>query len=398
VLKTPVYSIYDSPHQFEPLLPSPENARLLEKAAEISRAATRLTGAAHASTRASVRELVRSMNSYYSNRIEGQGTHPLNIERALRKDFDAKPDVARLQRIALAHIDAERELEKRVEAGESPMASAFLLAAHHALYARLAEDDRTTEDGRIVAPGQVRTENVDVGKHVPPDHASLPRFMRTMDERYDRRMGWDRHLIAVACMHHRAAWMHPFLDGNRRAVRLQSHSALWQLSDGLWSPSRGLARRKEEYYARLSNADHHRRGDLDGRGNLTQAGLVEWVEFFLDVYADQVQFMTKMLDLDDMKRRIEALIIFKAAQVKPIRREAILPLHHLFAAGPLRRDEFSQLTGLGERTARSLLSALLKEQLLVSDTPKGPVRLGLPLNALLFLFPSLYPEAQTRPD
>ena len=36
---------------------------------------------------------------------------------------------------------------------------------------------------------------------------------------------------------------------------------------------------------------------------------------------------------------------------------------------------------------------LLSTGLLVSDTRLGPVRLGLPLDALQFLFPSLYPEA-----
>jgi uncharacterized membrane protein len=45
------------------------------------------------------------------------------------------------------------------------------------------------------------------------------------------------------------------VDGNGRAVRLQSHCALWTLSDGLWSPSRGLARNTDGYYARLINAD-----------------------------------------------------------------------------------------------------------------------------------------------
>lgn len=390
--------MYDSPHQFEPLLPSPDQPALLEKAAEISRIATAMTAAAHATTRSTVRELVRSMNSYYSNRIEGQGTHPLNIERALHADFDERPDIARLQRIALAHIEAERELEERVDAGESPMSSSFLLSAHRALYSRLLEQDRTTDDGRIVVPGELRDANVDVGRHVPPDHIALPRFMKRMDECYDKRMSWDRHLLAAACMHHRAAWVHPFLDGNGRSIRLQSHCALWQLSDGLWSPSRGLARASKGYYAALSNADQPRRGDLDGRGNLTQAGLLEWVDFFLNVCLDQATFMVKMLDLDGMKRRIEALVTFRSTEEKGIRKEAILPLYHTFAAGPLTREEFSQATGLGERTARSLISTLVKEGLLVSATPKGPVRLGLPLHALQFLFPALYPEAATQPD
>lgn len=338
------------------------------------------------------------MNSYYSNCIEGQGTHPLHIENALRKKFSDTPKIARLQRVALAHIEAERALEQRVAKGESPTAAQFLVTAHHELYARLEPQDRTTEDGHIVIPGEVRKQDVEVGRHIPPTYTSLPTFMKRMDEVYDHKRGWDAHILHIACMHHRAAWVHPFRDGNGRSVRLQSHCALWELSDGLWPPSRGLARTTDLYYARLYNADAPRHGDLDGRGNLTTRGLVEWMDYFLDVCLDQVTFMDRMLELDGMKRRIEALIIFRGAQDKGVRMEAILPLHHLFAAGPLTRREFSQLTGLGERTARSLISKLLQEGLVVSDTALGPLRWGLPLNAMHFLFPELYPEAATKPD
>ncbi|MET0963559.1 MAG: Fic family protein [Noviherbaspirillum sp.] len=390
--------MYDSPHQFEPLVPTLLPPPMIDKAAEIVRSATLLSGAAHPSTRAALRELVRSMNSYYSNRIEGQGTHPLHIEAALRKAFSDRPDIARLQRVALAHIDAERELEQRVAAGVSPMSSAFLTAAHKALYARLAEEDRHTKDGRIVQPGEIRVDEVRVGQHIPPTASSLPRFQARLDEAYDHRHSWERHLIMVACLHHRAAWVHPFVDGNGRAVRLQSHCALWTLSDGLWSPSRSLARNVEGYYARLINADAPRRGDLDGRGNLSTAGLLEWVDYFLDICAGQVSFISRMLELDGMKRRIEALVTFRAAHDKAVRPEAILPLYHLFAAGPLTRREFTQMSGLGERTARTLVSRLLQAGLLESDSAAGPVRWGLPLDALQFLFPGLYPEAATRPD
>ena len=390
--------MYDSPHQFEPLVPAIIPPAMIEKVAAIVRSATRLAGAAQPASRATIRERVRSMNSYYSNRIEGQGTHPLHIEEALQKSFSDRPDVARLQRVALAHIDAERELERQVDAGVSPMSAAFLTFAHKALYARLAEDDRRTKDGRIVQPGEIRTDEVVVGRHIPPTASSLPRFQARLDQVYDHKHAWDRHMILVACLHHRAAWVHPFVDGNGRAVRLQSHCALWTLSDGLWSPSRGLARDTDNYYARLINADAPRRGDLDGRGNLTTAGLVEWVEYFLDICADQVGFMDRMLELAGMKRRIEALIVFRSAHDKAVRPEAILPLYHLFAAGPLTRREFTQMTGLGERTARSLISRLLQDGLLESDSASGPVRWGLPLDSLQFLFPGLYPEAATKPD
>jgi len=392
-------TMYDSPAQFEPLIPSLIPASSIERAIDIARSSSQLSAAAHPSARAAVRELVRSMNSYYSNRIEGQGTHPLNIERALHQEFSDQPAVAYLQRVALAHIEAERLLENQVTAGESALSSGFLRAAHQALYARLNESDRTTDDGHVIVPGELRQEDVEVGRHIPPTAASVPRFLERMDQVYrsgDKPREWHVLLVTIACAHHRAAWVHPFRDGNGRAIRLQSHCALWKLSEGMWSPNRGLARSVDDYYARLHNADMPRRGDLDGRGNLTTAGLVEWIDFFLDICADQVHFMGRMLELDGMKRRIEALITFRSAHDKALRPEAILPLYHVFASGPVTRREFAQLTGLQERTARSLLSRLLATGLLQSDTPLGPVRFGLPLDALQFLLPELYPEAATK--
>lgn len=385
--------MYSEPSQFEPLLPSVKTELLYEKASRIVQSSIGLTSIGHQTARSTVQELVRSINSYYSNRIEGQSTHPANIERALNQDFSQQPDIAQLQRIALAHIDAEKELEWMVENGATAFNSSFLLAAHKALYSRLSEEDRTTEDGRVVSPGVLRTESVIVGKHIPPTAESVPKFLQRMNDVYGKEKGWDRQLIAIACMHHRAAWVHPFLDGNGRATRLQTHCALWPLSGGLWSSSRGLARARQDYYAHLINADALRRGDLDGRGNLTAAGLTEWVNFFLDICEDQVKFMTRMLNLDGMKLRIEALIAYKAAHDKNIRMEAVLPVHHLFAAGPVTRGEFIQMTGLGERTGRSLLAQLLATKLVTSDTRYGSVRFNLPLDALHFLLPELYPEA-----
>lgn len=396
--------MYDSPHQFEPLLPQfPEP--LVSRAGQIARDAALLAGAAHPASRQVIRELVRSMNSYYSNRIEGQGSHPWDIERALRNDFSEKPGVAQLQRLALAHIEAEKDLEQMVEGGQSPLTAAFLQNAHRALYGRLSIEDRTTKEGMVVQPGEIRTKEVYVGDdgsgsqyHLAPKADSLPRFHARLDEVYARSWSWDMQLIIVACLHHRAAWVHPFIDGNGRSIRLQSHCALWKLSHGLWSPSRGLARNTKNYYAHLRNADGTRRGDLDGRGNLTLQGFIGWIDYFLDVCSDQVTFMTRMLDLDDMKRRIEALIMFRSAHDKEIRREAVLPMHHVFAAGPVARGEFQQMTGLGERTARALLASLLKCGLVESATPSAPVHWALPLDALQFLFPGLYPEVDVKPE
>jgi hypothetical protein len=60
--------------------------------------------------------------------------------------------------------------------------------------------------------------------------------------------------------------------------------------------------------------------------------------------------------------------------------------------GAFSRGQASRLTGLKERTARSLLSELIDEGLLISDTPKGPVRLHFSAHLLPVWFPDLGPE------
>jgi Fic family protein len=387
---------YTQPHQFEPLLPQRKLDALREQSRSVVELSYRLSGCAHPASVASLRELVREMNSYYSNRIEGQNTHPIQIERALHQDFSSKPEEAKLQRIALAHIEAERELETSKSEGMHTLSSAFLLRCHGALYGRLAAEDRTTEDGRVVMPGVLRTEQVSVGRHEPPPGDALGAFLARMDQVYARQTTLEDSLFSVAAAHQRAAWVHPFSDGNGRACRLQTHCAVWPMSAGLWSVSRGLARERDRYYALMDAADGPRQGDLDGRGNLSEGALWAWCAWFIEVCADQVGFMARMLELSGMKARIAALITFRAAQDKGIRSEAILPLYHLFLAGPTPRGEFQQMTGLGERTARALLSRLIETGLVTSAGHTAPVRFAFPLDALQFLLPELYPEAAAR--
>lgn len=390
-------AVYDQPHQFEPLLPGRQLEELGRKARPVIEAALRLQAAAHPATLAELRSLVRAMNSYYSNRIEGQSTHPVHIARALKADFSDQPDIARRQRLALAHIQAEQALDALCLDEVEALRSRSLLLAHRLLYEQLPPEDRRTDEGLPLQPGQLRAQDVLVSRHQPPTHSALPLFLSRADERYAKPWGLEQLLITAACAHHRLAWVHPFLDGNGRACRLYTHGAMRRLTGGLWSVNRGLARRRDKYYLHLSEADMPRHGDLDGRGNLSERMLIAWCEFFIDTCRDQVEFMSRMLDLDELKDRIGALITIRSHQrsTPDYRPEAILPLQHVMALGPISRGEFVQLTGLGERTARKVLAQLLSDGLLISDSPKGLVRMGLPLDALGVLLPNLYPEAAT---
>ena len=397
--------LYTSPHQFEPLMPQIALGKLVAETRRVFELSHELRGSLHPVTLIAVRELVRSMNSYYSNRIEGQGTHPGNIDRALRADFSTRPDVARRQRVAVAHIEAERELEARtanvVWRDVDALRSDLLIDAHRALYGRLPEDDRRSPEGIAIAPGSVRVDDVTVGRHDAPAHGSIRAFFGRMDDTYPKLRGVDSLLCGIAAAHHRFAWVHPFVDGNGRACRLQTHCALFPLNEGLWSVNRGLARDRDGYYLHLANADQPRQGDIDGRGNLSERMLREWCEYFVAVCKDQVAFMNRMLDFDGLRERLAALIAVREQSSihRHYRPEAVLPLHHVLVLGPLSRGDFVRMTGIPERTAQRTLTQLVKDGLLVSDGPKLPVRIGFPLDALGILFPNLYPEAATaNPD
>jgi Fic family protein len=272
-----------------------------------------------------------------------------------------------------------------------------LISAHRALYGRLSREDRLSEEGVLIVPGEVRTKDVSVGEHDAPSHEALAAFLERMDGVYPRLRGVDATLYGIAAAHHRFAWVHPFIDGNGRACRLQTHAALFGLSGGLWSVNRGLARDRDGYYARLGNADLPRQGDLDGRGNLSERGLREWCEYFISICKDQVTFMGHMLDLEGLRERVKALVSVRerSSEFQHYSIELAEPLYHVLRLGPIQKRDFVRMTGLSTRTGQRALSQLLKDGLLVSDGSKQVVRIGLPLDVLSILFPNLYPEAGT---
>jgi Fic family protein len=134
-------------------------------------------------------------------------------------------------------------------------------------------------------------------------------------------------------------------------------------------------------------ADTPRQGDLDGRGNLSERALVDFVTWFLRVALDQVTFMSELFDLDNLANRLRTFI----ARHERYRPEAAALLEQTLVRGEIERGEASRTTGLSVRTAQRLLNDLVGEGLLASATPKGPVSLRFPTHTLETLFPRLYP-------
>lgn len=384
-------------YAMEPMLPEDPRHELADLCLELTQKASHLAGGLSTTLRASVGDLVRSMNCYYSNLIEGHDTHPISIDQALAGDYSTDPRHRDLQKEAVAHIEVQRMIDR----GAAPfpvVSTEFLLWVHREFCTRLPADmlwvplPGSTEKDPLI-PGEFRRRLVRVGQHVPIAADEVPTFLARFQEAYDHnRLSRMNSLIAAAASHHRLLWIHPFLDGNGRVARLFSHALLLELQVGseLWSVSRGLARTINDYKAHLMAADGPRRGDLDGRGNLTMSGLTAFCRYFLRVCIDQVEFMGNLLDLTELQRRME-IWAEEEMRARRLPRGSWQLLREAVIAGAFQRGQAGPITGYEERQARSVLKALLEGGFLVSPTARSPVRLGFPATVVERWLPKLYP-------
>ncbi len=398
--------LYDEPVQMEPLVinsPRPVYDSLIGLAHELSEASACLDAALVPATARSLSELVSGMNCYYSNLIEGHHTLPIDIEKAL---FEIKEQIEQkdLQSLAVAHIEADRWA--KLQSLNKNSLLPFIVEVHRRFCEHLPKEMLKLKDGSYMEPGKFRERDVQVGIHVAPRADTLNRFLERFTEVYGLRLEWSKKggiskldgILAAFSAHHRFVWIHPFLDGNGRVARITIDAMLRECGVNgacLWSMSRGFAKTAEEYKAKLARADQHRMGDLDGRGNLSEKRLAEFCEYAMQTAIDQAKFMARMFALDKFRFRAEHFFQKVRFDLKP---ESIHLFIHAFSTGEFERMEASRLTGLPERTARDVLNALVLEGFLVSDTPRGKVRVGFPMHALGSLLPNLYPAGDLDVD
>ncbi len=398
------------PHLMEPLLPE-RGAILEDLAREVVAKSAALGGQLHPATQEAVAGLLRIVNSYYSNLIEGHSTHPIEIEKAMRQDYSKDPARRELQQESLAHIACQKKIDEALAAQTriNPARREFICWVHEEVYKELPEEFQWVGNrdggGKIrVVGGQLRNRYIEVGRHVGPAPETIAAFLDRFEVFYDL----SRHhgvtpVIAAAAAHHRLMWIHPFLDGNGRAARLFTDAYLKSIplaGYGLWNISRGLARHRDAYMAALSLADAPRRNDLDGRGNLSSEGLMEFCQFFLKISLDQIDYMGSLLHLDGLRDRIAGYVRLRSEEIipspspdgRPLKTEAAYMLMEALTRGRVPRGDMIRISGLAERTGRLVLSQLIDDGLLISDMPKGPVRLCLPTHFASYLFHNLYPS------
>lgn len=151
-------------------------------------------------------DLVRSMNCYYSNLIEGHDTHPIDIERAIKNDYSENTEKRNLQLEAKAHITVQQWIK---EGGLHGLATSSngIYEIHRRFGELLPDDLLRTEDPETgeriqLIPGEPRKNHVKVGRHIPISPGALPRFLEQFDRVYGG-LGKSETIIAAAAAHHR---------------------------------------------------------------------------------------------------------------------------------------------------------------------------------------------------
>lgn len=401
---SPHKQLYTQPAAMEPLLPEAARAKLADLTCEIFRQVGSLSAQIPSPVvRARAANLVREMNSYYSNLIEGHKTLPRDIERAIRHDFSTNPAKRVNQHLNRAHIEVEKLMFERLqnEPELSIHSARFLCWLHREFYQRLPEDlhwssDRSGKKYKI-EPGVLRAFEVYVGTHQPPHYQALPQIMARFSEFYGSKaiLPTDQ-LVALAAAHHRLAWIHPFADGNGRVTRLYSHAGLVRAGVdglGLWTLSRGLARRRKEYFEALSAADQKRWNDLDGRGNLSDHALGGFCLFILQTILDQIEFMSGLFQFETLAKRIDHYLQFEQLRLSARERERLSPLlRAALLEGEIERGHVGEIVGLRGTSARQIIRLALSEGLLDSATEKGPLSIVFSAKTLESYFPKLYQD------
>lgn len=380
---------------------SPE---LEEKLLEIARLDAQLNATVPVTMRESVEGLLRVVNSYYSNKIEGNPTKPSELIALVDDSIEHKSKgLLEIKR----HIEVQVKLNFENNPREDVAKQDFIKAIHKAFYAECTPDEllvSSSDNAKFyeIEPGEYRATDVVVGQHRPPKPDLVPAYMSWFASAYkiEYLHGLSKY-YAMAASHHRLAWIHPFLDGNGRVTRLFTDCFMRGIglkSYGLWSMSRGFARSSEQYYRYLSIADRPRQGGEDGRGILSDAGLVSFTEYFVDVAIDQMTYFTSLLEPYKLEERINVyfqlrfnggLFDSKGKPLKKLPLEAKDIYKTLLYNGPHTRKELQDKLQVSERKLRDIITEMAKDHLIFAP-PKRPLQVRLSPHAVEVLFPYLF--------
>jgi len=217
-----------------------------------------------------IRETLAIEWTYHSNAIEG---NTLTLPETLAVISDGITVKGKSLREHLEAVNHYEAIEKVVELAQPGVViSEKILLDIHALVLQKIEKEFA---------GRYRNVGVRItgANFIPPNPVKVPDMMEEL-------MGWlyenplQLHpLLLATIFHHRFVWIHPFIDGNGRTVRLMHNLLLMALG---YPPVIILKQDRLKYYKALNEAN-------DGRFEALALLMVQAAERSLDIYLSNLE-------------------------------------------------------------------------------------------------------------
>ena len=380
---------------------------LLKKAENVALKDTELVPHFSNITIEKIKNLLKITNSYYSNIIESEGTKPIDIEEALKKDYDKTDKNYKLKKLAVRYVEIQDKIKEWIK-NENPFTKEFILKLHNEFYSQDMEEFLEISHKNktyTMIPGEIRKEDVQVGKHIAPKGEEIDYLLNTFDNLYkfnNHKKLLSEKIIYSVSAHHRLLWIHPFLDGNGRISRLLLDAYFYYIGlkgYGIWTVSRGLAIHQDIYKKYLAIADMEKENSFDGRGFLSLKSLEEYVEKMLFIMEDQIDYMNGVLRLDKVLYRIEDFVDMTSTEYLksklPNQTIHSLPfyakqvLKELFIKGKLKRSDIVKLTNKSQRSVDYLMKQLKEMNLVIKQSKHSPFEINIPYYYAEIIFPGI---------
>jgi Fic family protein len=202
--KSPAKNGGESIGQMEPLIisdVSKKKAALIDLAMELASKSSGFRRSLPLGLITALAHMVRSMNCYYSNLIEGHNTHPIDIEKAMQGDYSANKKKRNLQLEAKAHIAVQKWIDEGGLKGRT-LSTEGLREIHRRFCELLPEEllwveDEATGKREQVIPGEFRERDVAVGQHIAVSPGAIAAFLGRFEEVYGR-LGKSETVLAAA--------------------------------------------------------------------------------------------------------------------------------------------------------------------------------------------------------
>lgn len=312
--------------------------------------------------------IFQMLESLGSARIEGNRTTLTEfVERVIEKK--RRPVDGDAQMREIANIETAIDfIESNIQAG-AKLTRAHLSEIHKIIVADLPPPPGG-EGSR--SPGAYRTESVRIqnADHVPPDYTRVPEYMDELLDFVNAPVESKNDLLVTALAHHRAAWIHPFDNGNGRAVRMLTYALLikqgFEVKTGrILNPTAIFCNDRNQYYDMLALADT---GEPER--------VLAWCEYVLAGLLEEIKKIDRLLDYKFMKTSI-----LTPALAFALDRKFITPREHAILETVINTDgmavksaDIEQAIGEASPVTRSrVIRQLRQKEMLVPLKDKGRI-------------------------